>query len=257
MSMEPHFKAHDNLESSHNSNDINDEKRYIDNNDPTFNVDDESKLEQEDIKYEPTPHYDDEELYVDDDTKVPPVYDPTGEYDLDEDECLKSAFELYEDDYDNYFHRPPFWIINIPQYEPSGKKTLGEIFAKCKEFPEDAVFVVVCYDSEKKSFWCPDELINEISIRMEEHCIVAHSGYYNDRPKERIITNAQFLYSCDPSNTGCVNRKHFSKETLSEWIIDNNTSIFLDTKLFGYHIINDVIFFEFKDYKYIGLVVNA
>ena len=192
---------------------------------------------------------DDEYTYGDDDND--PVYE---EKEYPSEHPFGYTEYVYED---NYIPRVGYGAINSPQYEPSGIKTLGEIFTKCKEFPKDSVLIVVVYDLDKKAFWCPDELIIELTICNEERSIVAYSGYYTDRPKARVITNGQFLYSCDPDNTGSVNRMHYSKDDASEWLINNETPIFISTKEYGDHQINDAIFFESRGTKYIGLVLNA
>lgn len=144
--------------------------------------------------------------------------------------------------------------LDISHSLTSDVKSLGEIFEKCKEWPGDAVFIVLFYYIDQKRFWCPDELIIRIVAHKDERELCAYSEYYDEIPKNQIINNNSFINMCDPEKTGnldCIG----DRDPL--WIIDNNTPIHIRTKKYYDLPINDVIHFDDKGTNYIGFVVNG
>ncbi len=163
---------------------------------------------------------------------------------------------FYDEEFESnhYYPRPIKQdILHIDRFEPSGVKSLGEIFAKCKDFSWDAVFAIIVYDSEKKDFWFPQELIIGFKARIDERKICAYSGYYDETPKHQVIKNTDFLIACDPKKTGnvdCIGCKN------PLWVIDNDTPIYISTKMYRNLLISDVIPFEYNGIHYIGFIAT-
>lgn len=173
-----------------------------------------------------------------------------------EDELNRINTQIRKEEF-RYVRRPMNKVcghLDTSNYTPSNEKSLGEIFAKCKEFPEDSVFIVLFYYTDKKRFWCPDELIIRFEAHREDHTLYAYSGYFDEHPKDSVIKNTRFLKACDPKKIGKVDCIGWSNPL---WIIDDNTPVKIRTKNYYDLPINDVILFDDNGINYIGLVVNG
>lgn len=172
-------------------------------------------------------------------------------------EQLQKINAKIREEQERFIHRPMNKACDHLEISHSLKVdtlSLGEIFAKCKEFPEDSVFIVLFYYTDKKRFWCPDELIIKFEAHREDRTLYAYSGYYKEHPKDNIITNTRFLKTCDPEKTGkvdCIGWKN------PLWIIDDNTPVKIRTKNYYDLPINDVIHFDDNGVNYIALIVNG
>lgn len=226
------------------------------------NTDEEKELErirnQEFLQYLADKEKDDddwEDNEWDDYVEPEKVEQPVREH-TDYDDGFPGFYDEEDEEFESnhYYPRPIKQdILHIDRDEPSGVKSLGEIFAKCKDFSGDAVFAIIVYDSEKKDFWFPQELIIGFKARIDEHKICAYSGYYDETPKHKVIKNTDFLIACDPKKTGnvdCIGCKN------PLWVIDNDTPIYISTKMYRNLLISDVIPFEYNGIHYIGFIAT-
>lgn len=133
-----------------------------------------------------------------------------------------------------------------------GTLTLGDIYDRCRNLPPEGKFVMLLFVKETNEFPHTDESICNIVPKWDSKRLCMYSGYHDEC---KNLQNKDFLYSCDPDNTGKVCRT-ITKNGLT-WEINDDTPIYANTKLYGNHTINDVILFEYKGCPYIGFVSNT
>lgn len=133
-----------------------------------------------------------------------------------------------------------------------GVRTLGEIYDICKTLPAEGKFIMVFFHKETGEFLHADESIFNITMEHDHQRLCLYSGYHDEW---RNIINKDFLFSCDPTQTGRVYRD-INKDAKS-WIINEDTPLYARTKRYGIHTINDVISFDYNGQPYIGLVSNV
>lgn len=131
-------------------------------------------------------------------------------------------------------------------------RTLGEIYDLCRTLPSEGNFLMVFFDKGTGKFLQSDESIFHIQMEHDQKRLCMYSGYHDEW---RNIKNKDFLYSCDPNNIGKVHRV-VNKPGMS-WVINEDTTLYANTKRYGNHTINDVISFDWNGQSYIGFVSNV